>query len=270
MSFGLLPFLAGFECGRLGWNGHDLLASTRHLPADRMAAHFQIVRTHGIRRARDGLPWRHDPGPRIATARRADLEVIWDLNHFDPPNDAVGHARRAAQAADPTTPFWICPVNEPSLYPRMCGMPQHEAVRLAIEMCRVAKDHHPDVRVLTTDPITGIGERQFAATDALVQAGIVDMIGVNYYPHTARTALAKVLAKTSKRYRLPVLVAETSWHDGHPEHRRRHPGWDKGLWLRHVLAEVSLAALRGADVAGVCWYPVVDCPPWNHPRSRRR
>ncbi|WP_313138285.1 hypothetical protein [Paracoccus jeotgali] len=26
------PLLAGFECGRLHWNGHDLLLTTQHLP----------------------------------------------------------------------------------------------------------------------------------------------------------------------------------------------------------------------------------------------
>jgi hypothetical protein len=149
-------------------------------------------------------------------------------------------------------------------------MPEHEAVRLAIDMVRVAKDHHPDVRVLTTDPITGIGDRQFAATDALVRAGFVEVVGVNYYPHTARTSLAKVLTKTAKRYGLPIMLAETSWHDGHREHHRRHPGWTKGDWLRHTRDEIAVAQQKGANVVGLCWYPVVDCPPWNHPRSRRR
>ena len=267
---GTVPVLAGFECGRLGWNGHDLLATTRHLPHDRMAAHYRIARQHGLVRARDGLPWRHDPGPRIRTAAEGGAEVIWDLSHFDPPEDAVGHARRVASSADVGAPLWVCPVNEPSLYPLLCGMRQEDSVALALTMAKVAKDHHPDVRVLSTDPITGIGERQFAATDTLVAAGLVDVVGINYYPHTARTSLSKVLVKTARRYRLPIMVAETSWHDGHPGHRRRHPGWTKGDWLRHVLDEVGVAAAKGADVVGVCWYPTVDCPPWQHPRSARR
>ncbi len=266
----MTPILAGFECGRLGWNGHDLLASTRHLPGGRMQAHYQIARQHGLARARDGLPWRHDPGPRLMAAAESGVDVIWDLNHFDPPTDVVAHARRVAGSADHLAPLWICPVNEPSLYPMLCGMRQEDAVDLAITMSRVLKDHHPDVRVLSTDPITGIGERQFAATDKLVAAGHVDVVGVNYYPHTARTVLSKVLVKTARRYGLPIMVAETSWHDGHPHHWRRHPGWRKGDWIRHILNEVAIAEARGADVVGVCWYPFVDCPPWQHPRSSRR
>lgn len=48
---------------------------------------------------------------------------------------------------------------------------------MAITMAKVARDHHPTVD-LTNDPITGIGERQFKATDAIVSAIDVDVIGV--------------------------------------------------------------------------------------------
>ncbi|WP_143145595.1 glycosyl hydrolase 53 family protein [Devosia enhydra] len=77
-------------------------------------------------------------------------------------------------------------------------------------MARAAKNHHPGVKVLTTDPVVGVDDRQFAATDRLVAAGLVDVVGVNYYPHTARTSLGKVLLNTWRRYGKPVMVAETS------------------------------------------------------------
>jgi hypothetical protein len=262
--------IAGFECGHLGWNGHDLLRTTGHLPEARMAQHYDIVAQHGMTTARDGLPWRHDPAPRIAAAARAGMEVIWDLNHYDPPPDPVAHARHCASAADPRQPLFICPVNEPLIYPMLAGMAWEHAVDLALCMIKVAQDHHPDVRVMTTDPITGIGERQYAATDRLVGATRIDVIGVNYYPHTARTSLLKTLLKTWKRYGKPILVSETSWHDGHRDHHRRHPGFNKGAWLRHILDEVAIARERGVEIAGVCWYPIVDCPPWQRPQSRNR
>lgn len=235
-----------------------------------MAAHYDIAIQHGMTTARDGLPWRHDPAPRIATAQRAGIQVIWDLNHYDPPPDPIAHARHCAEAADPTKPLWLCPVNEPLLYPVLAGMSWEAAVELAITMARVARDHHPDVRLLSTDPLTGIGERQFAATDRLVAAGCVDVVGVNYYPHMARTALLKVLLKTWRRYGKPILVSETSWHDGHREHHRRHPGFDKGAWFAHMQADIDAARRLGVEVAGLCWYPIVDCPPWRHPRARTR
>ena len=49
---------------------------------------------------------------------------------------------------------------------------------MAITMAEVARDHRPAVGVLTNDPITGIGERQFKATDAIVSAIDVDVMGV--------------------------------------------------------------------------------------------
>ena len=268
----MTAILAGFECGRLGWNGHDLLATTRHL--GRAIAWRNITGSrgqHGLARARDGLPWRHDAAARIRIAQAAGLDVIWDLNHFDPPEDPVAHARRVAEAAHKGTPLWVCPVNEPSVYPLLCGMPRDEAVRLAITMggvLRQAPSRRPFP--LHVDPITGIGERQFAATDALVAAGLADVVGVNYYPHTARTSLRKVLTKVARRYRRPILVSETSWHDGHPAHHRQHPGWTKGDWLRHILDEIAIAEAGGAEIVGLCWYPLVDSPPWNRPRSRHR
>ncbi|WP_162242179.1 glycosyl hydrolase 53 family protein [Rhizobium sp. Leaf383] len=149
-------------------------------------------------------------------------------------------------------------------------MPRQEAVAMAITMARVARDHHPDVGILTNDPITGVGDRQFEATDAIVSAVHVDVIGINYYPHTARTSLVKVLMATWRRYRKPIMVSETSWHDGHPVHHRRYPGLNKGTWLRHVIEQVRVARFHGANIVGVCWYPIVDCPPWHAPQSSNR
>ena len=101
-----------FECGFLGWNGHDLLVTTGHLPrAD--GRHYALAKRHGLLAARDGLPWRHDPLPRLALAAAMRVQVIWDLSHYDPPQDPVGHARRVAVAAGQSGPLWLCPVNEP-------------------------------------------------------------------------------------------------------------------------------------------------------------
>lgn len=49
---GPVPILAGFECGRLHWNGHDLLHSTGHLPGGAMAHHYAVARDQGIAGAR--------------------------------------------------------------------------------------------------------------------------------------------------------------------------------------------------------------------------
>ncbi|MDM9644853.1 glycosyl hydrolase 53 family protein [Rhizobium sp. S163] len=265
--------IAGFECGLVHAGRHDLLLTTRHTPADRMHAHFRIAAEHGMATVRDGLVPGHHVIERLKVAHAAGVQAIWDLSHYHRNLDPVRCARIVAEASltiSGRERLWLCPVNEPSLYPLLAGMPRQEAIDMAVTMARAARDNHPDVGILTNDPITGVGDRQFEATDAIVSAVGVDVVGVNYYPHTARTILSKVLVKTWRRYRKPIMVSETSWHDGHPVHHRRYPGFHKGGWLRHVLDQVDVARMHGAEIAGVCWYPIVDCPPWHSPRSRSR
>jgi hypothetical protein len=238
-----------------------------------MADHYQIAREHGLHTVRDGLVPGHHALERLAAARQAGVQAIWDLSHYHSNQDPVRCARIASQAALSTNgdeKLWLCPVNEPSLYPMMAGMPRPDAIAMAVLMAKVARDHHPNVGILTNDPITGVGEHQFEATDAIVSAVDVNVVGVNYYPHTARTPLVKVLLATWRRYQKPIMVSETSWHDGHPVHNRRYPGLNKGSWLRHVLEQVDVAVFHGAAVVGICWYPIVDCPPWHKPFSQDR
>ncbi|TAU52523.1 hypothetical protein ELI43_06700 [Rhizobium leguminosarum] len=265
--------MAGFECGLVHRGRHDLLVTTQHTAGTRMAEHHRIAQNHGMTTVRDGLVPGHHAVERLVAARQAGVQAIWDLSHYHRNQDPARCARIAAEAAlavNGHEKLWLCPVNEPSLYPVLAEMPRHEAIGMAVTMARVARDYHPGVGILTNDPITGIGERQFEATDAIVSAVDVDVIGINYYPHTARTSLTKVLLTTWRRYRKPIMVSETSWHDGHPVHHRRHPGLHKGGWLRHVLDQVDVARFHGAVVVGVCWYPVVDCPPWHAPYSPNR
>ncbi|MDQ3124481.1 MAG: hypothetical protein M3Q74_02625, partial [Pseudomonadota bacterium] len=88
-----------------------------------MATHYALAAAHGLTAVRDGLPFRYDPRPRLEAAARAGIEAIWDLSHFDPTPDPAGHARAVAAASDTARPLWLCPVNEPSRYPALAGMP---------------------------------------------------------------------------------------------------------------------------------------------------
>lgn len=258
--------LAGFECGREG--GHDFLASTGHVPSGRMRQHYGIVKNHGIAMVRDGLPPGHDVRARMQVARDAGLQVIWDIQHQWVVDDPVAYAKHVARTAlevDIAAPLWVC-VNESMIMPLFTALSWHDAAMAGLRMIRVLKDNHPDVRVLITDPINGFGEHEYAAADALTSSGLVDWVGVNTYPHTIKNGecLPDILTATWKRYHLPVLVAETSWHNGHPDHHRLFPGWDKASWLRFVLFAIKGAVdLEGANVVGCCWYPIVSCPAWD-------
>ena len=131
-------FLAGFECTR-GWNVHgawiDQIVATQH---DRFAEHdYALLRDVGIRAARDGVRWplvdrrgRYDFAPLrplVVAARRAEVDVVWDLFHFGCPEDVdpfapafaerfAAYCRATARhlATETAGPLWLTPVNEPS------------------------------------------------------------------------------------------------------------------------------------------------------------
>ena len=99
-------------------------------------------------------------------------------------------------------------------------------------------------------------------------ARAVDLIGVNHY-HDAqwefgggaldwrardprRRTFSALLAEAWQRYRLPLVVAETS-----------HVGGNRAEWLDEIAAETCRAADAGVPVQGLCLYPAVDRPDWN-------
>ena len=132
-------FLAGFECSshRLRSSKRlDLIHSTRH--DEFVDADYQRLRSLGMQCLRDGIRWhlietkpyQYDFSsvlPMLAAARRAGVQVIWDLFHYGWPDDLdifkpefvtrFGRLARAfasvlANESD-EIPF-LSPVNEPS------------------------------------------------------------------------------------------------------------------------------------------------------------
>jgi hypothetical protein len=91
--------IAGFECGLVHGGRHDLLATTKHTPEQRMREHFDIVRAHGVTTIRDGLVPGHHAVDRLRTAREAGVGGIWDLSHYHRSADPVRCARVVASAA---------------------------------------------------------------------------------------------------------------------------------------------------------------------------
>ena len=116
---GDIPIIAGFECGRLHWSGHDLLHSTGHLPDAGMAHHYATAIGQGAAGARDGLSWRHDVVARVQAVPDG-FPVIWDFCHFDLPPRPAAHAIACAVALPPGA--WAIAVNEPSVGRRVSGI----------------------------------------------------------------------------------------------------------------------------------------------------
>lgn len=255
---------AGFECGRLEWQGNFcLLSGTRHLPEQDMRAHYEIVKAHGIRTVRDGLPPWLPVEPRLRTARAAGVEVIWDLNHYWRHADPVGYAERvvgAVRAVCPDQTFWCC-FNELSFHPRMCpGESFGYVAEQARTIFAILRAGLADVRLVTAEP----AHRPHEIGAHAPLADLADVIGINVYPHDLRRDVARSLKDASQRYGKPVMIAETGLHKGH---RRRWKGIAcKGDWLRHAL---DAAARSRVPVTGVCLYPIVNSPAWNAPHRRR-
>jgi UDP-galactopyranose mutase len=98
----------------------------------------------------------------------------------------------------------------------------------------------------------------------------LDMIGVNYYHSNQweylsndrlhwhlgdprRIALSELLKEVYERYRIPLLIGETS-----------HVGQGRGQWIRELADEVYKAQQMGVPLEGICLYPIVDRTDWEN------
>lgn len=111
---------------------------------------------------------------------------------------------------------------------------------------------------------------QWQTFDLLWDAGMLDLIGVNYYyngqiefngealcwktPDPRRIPFSKMLEAVWERYGQPLIISETGHFDD-----------ERAKWLDEVLGEVKQALDAGIPVQGVCIYPILDRPCWHDP-----
>jgi len=114
------------------------------------------------------------------------------------------------------------------------------------------------------DWITGKARPELGGSPSLV-----DVVGWNYYPHNQwyrkgptvpmghheYRPLADMLVEMADRYRKPLFLSETGAE-----------GSGKPSWLHYVCNEVREAMRRGADIRGICWYPITAYPGWDNSR----
>lgn len=171
---------------------------------------------------------------------------------------------------------------------------KRQLVRATIAGCNAIWSVNPLARIMHCDPLLHViappdrpdlaasaaawRESQFEALDMLYgitepelggAARYVDLIGLNYYhgnqwedgtnlrllwhlDDSRRMPLHQLLLEVHQRYQLPLLLAETS-----------HVGSGRGAWIREMAEEAALARQKGADVRGICMYPVIDRPDWD-------
>jgi protoporphyrinogen oxidase/glycosyltransferase involved in cell wall biosynthesis/beta-glucosidase/6-phospho-beta-glucosidase/beta-galactosidase len=172
---------------------------------------------------------------------------------------------------------------------------KRQLVRAAIAGCDAIWAITPGARMLHCDPLIHIlapdgqpewieeagnaRNAQFAAWDMLCgrlepELGgaprYLDLIGGNYYDTNQweagtgarlwwhlgdprRMRLHRILVELHERYGRPLLLAETG-----------HVGSGRGAWVREIACEAAIAAQQGADVRGVCLYPIIDRPDWEN------
>jgi hypothetical protein len=174
---------------------------------------------------------------------------------------------------------------------------KYRLMKAYIEGVEALKEVDAGVRILTTEPLVAIGpghgaseaqrerarpqhEDQFQVTEILSgrmcpelrgRPEYLDLLGYNFYynnqwvhePHEMLvwkdadprwTPLHRLLQEAHRRYGRPLVLSETS-----------HPKEDRPLWIETIASECAAALAAGVPLLGVCWYPIIDRPDWDHP-----
>jgi beta-glucosidase/6-phospho-beta-glucosidase/beta-galactosidase len=182
----------------------------------------------------------------------------------------------------------------PHVGPDERGWFKLQLVRTAITAARAIKQQWPKATIVWAEPLIHIAphDRRRSTIRAAEQnlngmyeaydwimgmarpelggdPSLVDVVGWNFYPHNQwyfegptipmghheYRPLADMLVETANRYKKPVFLSETGAE-----------GTGKASWLHYVCNEVRDAVARGADVRGICWYPITAYPGWDNSR----
>ena len=177
-------------------------------------------------------------------------------------------------------------------------------MRAYIEGSYALREADPSIRLLSAEPLISIvpplratprerrealnaHDNQYQATDMLCgrlspelggSSELLDIVGFNYYydnqwqlhPHQKLgwhdtvmdprwRPLRALLGAAHRRYDRPFILTETS-----------HPGVDRPLWWRMIAEECAAVLRAGRPLLGVCIYPLIDRPNWDHPDQWHR
>ena len=141
--------------------------------------------------------------------------------------------------------------------------------------CGMVTPEHPSHAWLM-----GHGVTEFELHDLAVHAPRWDVLGVNFYPWSNRrfsrrkdgsvvvgrdpsrsgASLANLLRMVHDRYRLPLMVTETSSTGDHVE---------RGRWMAETLGAVRRARAEAIPVLGYTWFPMFTMIEWKYRWSRK-
>ena len=331
-------WMGGYECtDKLNVFGNrvDFLTLTGHLQL--LEEDYRQLSLFDIKIVREGIRWSQvEQRPyqydwstvksMMECAKKHGIQQVWDICHFGFPDDLTPlhpmFARRFAalcrafvqfyRSVDAESTIIVTPINEVSFLSWLGGEVRGTApycvgqgwevkyhlMKAYIEGIAAMRAEDPDVRILTTEPLTSIvpaldadeeaiehaaelHEHQFQVTEMLCgnmcpelggKPEYLDILGFNYYHNNQWIAdlwhslpwknegndprwqsLSSLLIKAYKRYKRPFVLTETS-----------HPGIDRPEWMNFVADECAKLIRKGLPLWGICWYPIIDRPDWDH------
>jgi beta-glucosidase/6-phospho-beta-glucosidase/beta-galactosidase len=136
---------------------------------------------------------------------------------------------------------------------------------------------HPRVDEELCSLIRECNENQYQAMDIVTgricpelggSPELLDIAGFNYYYNNQwehcgpilgwcklkrRACLSDLLREAYERYQKPVVLSETG-----------HFGEDRIIWMKQITEDCLKAMKEGVDLRGICIYPVLDRPDWDH------
>jgi hypothetical protein len=175
---------------------------------------------------------------------------------------------------------------------------KYALMRAFIEGVAAMKEIDPSIKIMTTEPLVNMvsafdateeeiegaaqyHEWQFQSVDILVgdvspelggRRDFLDIAGFNYYYNNQWISgtseflpwlneendprfipLNVLLARAYERFKCPIALTETS-----------HPEEDRPLWIKMIADEVAEVLQQGIPFCGVCLYPIIDRPDWDH------
>ena len=176
----------------------------------------------------------------------------------------------------------------PRVGPEKLGWFKRQLVRTATAAAAAIKQGWPDSTIVWAEPLVHVAphnnrrptvrraeeyrQGQFEAYDWIMgraepelggDPSFVDLVGLNFYPHNQwynegptipmghheYRPLADMLVEVAERFGKPVFLSETGAE-----------GTARASWLHYVCNEVREAMQRGADIRGICWYPITAYP----------
>lgn len=182
----------------------------------------------------------------------------------------------------------------PRVGPKQVGWFKRQLVRTAVTVAKAIRREWPNAFITWAEPLIHVAphsyrrpevraaeeyrQGQFEAYDWIMgraepefggDPSLADVVGLNFYPHNQwyldgptipmghheYRPLSDMLIEVAERYGKPIFLSETGAE-----------GTGKPSWLHYVCNEVRDAMSRGADIRGICWYPITAYPGWDNSR----